>query len=96
MDSGNSYKYITAPATTLFAGNEVKKVVIHGIEINKTLTGTLTLSSDASAANTTIGIMAAGTSAGSYWISTNGISIQDFAITNSATEDVTVIYTNIG
>ena len=92
MDSGNTYKYITTAATTNLYGNEVKRVVLHGIEINKPLTGTLTIN----AGGTVIGIIAAGTAVGSYWISTNGIEVESCNIVNSATEDVTVIYTNIG
>ncbi len=92
MESGNTYKYITTAATYNLYGTEVRKVVVHGIEINKPLTGTLTIKAGA----TTIGVIAAGTAAGSYWISTNGIQVESCNVTNSATEDVTVIYTNIG
>jgi hypothetical protein len=92
MESGNTYAYITTAATTNLYGNELKKVVIHGIQINKALTGTLTIKSG----STTIGVIAASTAAGSYWISTNGIQVESANITNGSTEDVTVIYTNIG
>ncbi len=92
MDSGNTYKYITTATTTLLYGNEVRRVVLHGIEVNKTLAGTLTIK----AGTTTIGVIAAGTLPGSYWISTNGIEIESANIVNTNTEDVTVIYTNIG
>lgn len=92
MDSGNTYTYITAATTTNLYGTEVRRVNIHGIQINKTLTGTLTIK----AGTTTIGVIAAGTIAGSYWISTNGIEVESANIVNSNTEDVTVIYTNIG
>ncbi len=92
MDSGNTYKYITTATTTNLFGNEVNKVVLHGIEVNKILTGTLTIKAGA----TIIGVLAAATPIGSYWISTNGIQIESANITNTSTEDVTVIYTNIG
>ena len=92
MESGNTYKYITTAATTPLYGNEVKKVVIHGIEINQTTTGTITIKAGA----TVIGVIAAGTLPGSYWESTNGIQVESATIVNSATEDFTVIYTNIG
>lgn len=92
MESGNTYKHITTAGTYNLFGNEMKKVVLHGIEINKPLTGTITVK----AGSTTIGIIAAATPAGSYWISTNGIQIESCNIVNSSTEDVTVIYTNIG
>ncbi len=92
MDSGNTYVHITSPATTLLYGNEVRRVNIHGIQINKTLSGTLTIK----AGSTTIGVIAANTIPGSYWISTNGIEVESANVVNSATEDVTVIYTNIG
>lgn len=96
MESANSYKYLTLAGTYLLAGNEVKPVNIHGIEINRTLAGTLTIQADASGTPVTIGIIAAGTLPGSYWISTNGIQINDAQIVISNNEDVTVIYTNIG
>jgi hypothetical protein len=92
MDSGNTYKYITTAGTYVLYGNEMKKVVLHGIEVNQILTGTLTVMAGA----TVIGIMAAGTPIGSYWISTNGIQIESANIVTSANENVTVIYTNIG
>lgn len=92
MDSGNTYKYITTLGTYNLYGNEVNKVVIHGIQINKTLVGTLTIK----AGSTTIGTFAIGTAVGSYWISTNGIQVESANITTTASEDITVIYTNIG
>lgn len=92
MDSGNTYKYITTAATTLLYGNEVRRVVLHGIQINKTLVGIVTIKSG----STTIGVFAAGTLPGNYWISTNGIEIESANIVNASTEDITVIYTNIG
>lgn len=92
MDSGNTYKYISTATTTNLYGTEVNRVVLHGIQINKTLGGTLTVK----AGSTTIGIFASGTLPGSYWISTNGIEIESANIVTSSTDDITVIYTNIG
>lgn len=92
MDSGNTYKYITTAATYNLFGNEVKRVVIHGIQINKTTAGTVSVKAGA----TVIGQFAASTAPGSYWISTNGIEVESANIVNASTEDITVIYTNIG
>lgn len=92
MDSGNAYKYIKTAGTHNLFGTEVNRVILHGIQINKTLGGTLTVKSG----TTTIGIFSANTLPGSYWISTNGIVIESANIVNAVDEDVTVIYTNIG
>lgn len=90
MQSLNSYKYITTAATTTFAG-ETKRVVLGAINVNKILTGTLTII----AGSTTIGVLAASTPIGEYWYSTTGVEIEDLKITNASTEDVTVFYRNI-
>lgn len=90
MNSQNTYKYITTGATTTFAG-ETKRVVVDSIQINKITIGTLTLKSGA----TTIGIVAIGCPQGPIFQSIYGTEIEDFQITNSATEDITVFYRNI-
>ncbi len=90
MQSLNSYKYITTAATTTFAG-ETKRVVLGAINVNKILTGTLTIL----AGSTTIGVLAAATPIGEYWYTTTGTEIEDLQITNGSTEDVTVFYRNI-
>lgn len=92
MESGNTYKYITTASTYNLFGNEVNRVIIHGIQINKTTAGTVTIK----AGSTTVGQFAASTAPGSYWTSTNGIEIESCNIVNASTEDITVIYTNIG
>lgn len=91
MNSLNTFKYITTGATTTFAGNETKRVVVDSIQINKITTGTLTLKTG----STTIGIVAIGCPQGPIWQSIYGVEIEDFQITNSATEDITVFYRNI-
>lgn len=93
MNSINTYKYITAPATTTFAG-ETKRVVVDSIQINKITTGTLTLKTGG-ASGSTIGIVAIGAPQGPLFQSIYGTEIEDFALTNSATEDITVFYRNI-
>lgn len=90
MNTTNSYKYITTGATTTFAG-ETKRVVVDSIQINKITTGTLTLKTG----STTIGIIAIGCPQGPAFQSIYGTEIEDFQITNSATEDITVFYRNI-
>jgi len=92
MNSSNSFKSITSPATTTFAGNEMHRVILHGIQINKALTGTLSIRSG----STIIGTIAASVAAGSYWTSAHGVEIADLTIVNNLAEDVTVFYTNIG
>lgn len=91
MNTTNTYKYITTGATTTFAGNETKRVIVDSIQINKITTGTLTLK----AGSTTIGIVAIGAPQGPLFQSIYGTEIEDFQITNSATEDITVFYRNI-
>lgn len=93
MNSINTYKYITGAATTTFAG-ETKRVVVDSIQINKITTGTLTLKSGGGS-GTTLGIIAIGCPQGPVFQSIYGVEIEDFAIVNSATEDITVFYRNI-
>lgn len=90
----NNYKYITTATTTLLAGNDITRIVIKGIMINKALTGTLTVKSGGGS-GTTIGVFAIGVAAGLYWTTDDGILIENPAFVNSATEDITVIYSNI-
>ncbi|HXB13124.1 MAG TPA: hypothetical protein VNZ45_14145 [Bacteroidia bacterium] len=92
--SVNGYAYITAPATTLLKGNETNRVILNAIQINKTLTGTLTIKSGGGS-GTIIGVIASGTIPGTYWITTDGLEIENPAIINGSTEDVTVMYGNI-
>lgn len=93
-NSVNGYKYITGAATTLLAGNETNRVILNAIQINKTLTGTVTIKSGGGS-GTTIGVIAIGAIPGTYWITTDGLEIENPAIINSATEDITVMYGNI-
>ena len=91
MQSLNNYKNITGAATTTFAGNETKRVVLGAININKALTGTLVIKTG----STVIGTIAASTPAGEYWYSNTGVEVEDLQITNASAEDVTVFYRNI-
>lgn len=94
MNNLNSFKYITTGATTTFAGNETKRVIVDSIQINKITTGTLTLKIGGGS-GTTIGVIAIGCPQGPAFQSIYGTEIEDFAIINSATEDITVFYRNI-
>ena len=86
-----TYKYITTAATATFAG-EMKKVVLGAINVNKVLTGTVTIRTG----TTVIGVLPISTPIGQYWFSgDNGTLIPDLQIVNSATEDITVFYKNI-
>jgi len=86
----NSYKNITSATTTTFAG-ETKRVILASININQTTTGTVTIK----AGTTTIGIIAAGKTAGQLWHTTMGTEIEDLQIVNTQPEDITVMYRNI-
>lgn len=87
----NSYKYITSATTTTFSGNELTKTVLHGIFINKTTAGAITIKQD----STIIGVIAAGTAAGVYWHTERGLVINNLSIVNADAENITVVYTNI-
>lgn len=92
MDSSNSYTYIHTASNNLLAGAEMKRVIIECININKTLVGTVTIKSDG-ASGTTIGVLAVGTLAGTYWQTAMGVAVQDpCVITSSNSDDVTVFY----
>lgn len=90
MENQNTYKYITGAATTAFAG-ETKRVILSAINVNKTLTGAVTIQTG----STAIGVLAASTPVGEYWYSKNGTEIEDLKIVNGSTEDITVFYRNI-
>jgi hypothetical protein len=90
MKRNYSYKNFTTAGTNTFYGGELMKCVLGGIFINKNLTGTLVIKADA----TTIGTIAAGTAAGTYWNTMEGIEIEKLSIVNGSTEDVTVAYSN--
>jgi len=92
--SVNNYKYITTAATTLLAGTETNRVLLKGICVNKTLTGTLTVKSGGGS-GTNLAVFAIGTLPGEYLFSSTGIEIENPALINSATDDITVIYSNI-
>lgn len=85
----NSFKYITTDGTYTFAGNELNRVVLSSININKTLGGKLTIYSG----TTVIGEFAAGTPPRTYWH--KDIVIPDLKMITTATEDITVAYRNI-
>ncbi len=87
----NNYTYITGAATTVVTGIDITRTLLHAININKTLVGTLTIKSD----TTTIGIFAPGTLPGCYWRSEHGVLIPSLTIVNSNSEDVTVVWSNI-
>lgn len=89
MDN-NTYKYITGAATTTFAG-ELSKTCLGSININKALTGTLTVKAGA----TTIAVFPIATPSGQYWYSEAGTLIDTLSMVNSASEDITVFYKNI-
>lgn len=91
MQSLNTFKYITAPATTTFAGLETNRVVLGAINVNKVTTGTLVIKAGA----TTIGTIAAAAPIGEYWYSATGTEIESLTIVNASAEDVTVFYRNI-
>lgn len=91
MQSINSFKYITGAATTTFAGNETNRVVLGSINVNKILTGAVTIKSG----STTIGVLAASAPIGEYWYTNTGTLVESLTIVNGSTEDITVFYRNI-
>jgi len=86
-----NYKNITGAATTTFKGNETRRCLLHGIFVNKILTGTLSIQSGATA----FGLLAASTPIGTYFKSEQGILVENLTIVNGSTENVTVEYSNI-
>lgn len=89
----NNYRYITTAATTLLAGNDISRILVKGISINKTLTGTLTVKSGGGS-GTTIAVFPIGVTPGTYWTTELGVLIENPAFINSATEDITIFYSN--
>lgn len=86
-----NYKYITDAATTTFKGNETVRVLLHGIFVNKILTGALSIQSG----STVLGLLTAATPIGTYFKSEKGILIENLTIVNASAENVTVEYSNI-
>lgn len=98
--AGSNYTYITTATTTVIgpAAGTIglpttgRRINLLGIQVNKTLTGTLTVKTGA----TTIGIHAIGTTPNVYWwTGEGGIEIADLQIVTSATDDITVFWSNM-
>ena len=90
MTAGN-YQYISTATTTVIGAAAYRRISLLGIAINKTLVGTVTIKSGA----TTIGVLAIGTLAETYWNVYGGVEINDLQIVTSAADDVTVFFTNL-
>jgi hypothetical protein len=88
---GNNYTYISTATTTVIGATSLRRINCMGIFVNKTLTGTVTVKTGA----TTIGILAIGTIAGTYWLTDEGVEIADMQITTSAADDVTIAWNNL-
>lgn len=88
---GCNYTYISTNATTVIGPSTLRRINLLGININKTLTGTVTVKSGA----TTIGAFAIGTVVNQYWYTDCGIEIADLQIVTSASDDVTVFWENL-
>ena len=93
MNPGNNFTYISTIATTIIGGSTagIRRVNLKGIFVNKTLTGTVTVRSGA----TVIGILAIGTIANTYWLTNDGVFVQDLQIVTSAADDVTIGWNNL-
>lgn len=98
--AGANYTYISTGTTTVIGPllgtgalpTTSRRINLLGIQVNKTLTGTVTVKSGA----TTIGIMAIGATANVYWwTGEGGIEIADLQIVTSASDDLTVFWTNM-
>jgi len=94
MNPGNNYTYISTNTTTIIGGSTsgIRRVNLCSILVNKTLTGTVTVKSG----TTTIGIIAIGSLAGTYWLTSGfGVEVADLQIVTSASDDVTITWNNI-
>lgn len=84
-----SYAHLTSGTTVIGKG---KPVVLAAINVNKALSGTVTVTDS----STTVAILTNGTTAplGTVFFSggTGGISLQGLTVALSGTEDITVIY----
>jgi hypothetical protein len=87
----NNYQYINTGTTTIIGAAGYRRISLMAIFVNKTLAGTATIKAGA----TTIGILAVGTLAGTYWYADEGTEIQDLQIVTSAADDLTVSYNNL-
>lgn len=98
VSAGSNYTYISSGTTTVIGPAAAtislpttgRRINLLGIGINKTLTGTVTVKSG----STTIGVIAIGTLAGTYWQTQAGIEVTDLQITTSAADDVTIFWNN--
>ena len=91
MNPGNNYTYLTPSATTVVGAASLRRVNLMGIMVNKTLVGTVTVKAGA----TTIGVLAIGERSGAYWITDNGIEVNDLQFILSGADDVTVAWNNL-
>lgn len=92
---GSNYTYITTAATTVIgpATSAVgpRRINLLGIQINKTLTGNVTVK----AGSTTIGILQSNAVPGMHWYPDEGVEVADLQITNASNEDLTVFWNNL-
>lgn len=88
---GSNYTYITTATTTSIFGTAIKRVNLLGISVNKATTGTISVQSG----STVIGVIAASSAAGMYFLSSFGVEVASLTIVNSATEDFTVFWNNL-
>jgi hypothetical protein len=98
--AGSNYTYINTATTTIIGPaasttslpTTGRRINFLGIAVNKSPTGTITIKSGA----TTIGILAIGIPAGTYWYNTEtGIEIADLQIVTSAADDMTVFWSSM-
>lgn len=68
------------------ASTTLGSVLLFGISVNTTLTGTLIVKEGATA----LGTFAIGTTPGTYWLVTNGVRFANLVLTLSAADDATV------
>lgn len=89
---GSNYTPLTAGATTVISGTAFKRVNLLGIFVNKTLVGTIAIKTG----STTIGTLAVGSLANTYWAVDGGTEIADLQlVSSSASDDVAVAWNNL-
>lgn len=91
MINANTYQYISTNTTTVIGSATARRINLRGIFVNKALTGNVTILSG----STTIGVIASGAAAGTYWRTHDGVEIADLQITTAAADDITVAFTNL-
>lgn len=91
FNGGSQAKHYTTAATNnVFGVSPVQSGKLHGITINKTTTGTITIQDTDGTTTVVIAVIAIGANPNTYWFPTT--IARGLQVVNSATEDFTVLY----